>query len=116
MSALLPMRLKPDMASCPLCANDGNLELKRSRLKAGPAASLASDFLVALFEKTPAFAILAFRFWFAWLLLHAFSDTALREDQRPVMPDMTQKAPIRVSKGRTKRRMNFVLGAQQISA
>jgi hypothetical protein len=41
-----------------------------SRLKTRPAASLTLNFLATLFNKTFAFAILAFQFWFARVLLH----------------------------------------------
>jgi hypothetical protein len=44
-----------------------------SRLKSGPAASLTLNFLVTLFEKTFAFAILALHFWLAGILLHVLS-------------------------------------------
>jgi hypothetical protein len=44
-----------------------------SRLKSGPAASLTLNFLVTLFEKTFAFAILASHFWLASILLHVLS-------------------------------------------
>jgi hypothetical protein len=43
------------------------------RLKTGPGASLTLNFLVTLFEKTFAFAILAFHFRFACILLHVLS-------------------------------------------
>jgi hypothetical protein len=45
----------------------------RSRLKTSSAAPLTLHFLVTLFEKTFAFAILAFHFPFACVLLHALS-------------------------------------------
>jgi hypothetical protein len=45
----------------------------RSRLKTSSGASLTLHFLVALFDKTFAFAVLAFHFRFACILLHVFS-------------------------------------------
>jgi hypothetical protein len=45
----------------------------RSRLKTSSAASLTLHFLVTPFDKTFAFAILAFHFRFACILLHVFS-------------------------------------------
>jgi hypothetical protein len=45
----------------------------RSRLETSSAASLTLHFLVTLFDKTFAFAILAFHFRFACILLHVFS-------------------------------------------
>jgi hypothetical protein len=46
----------------------------RSRLKTSSAAPLTLHFLVTLFDKTFAFAILAFHFRFACILLHVFSN------------------------------------------
>jgi hypothetical protein len=46
------------------------MEFSRSRLKTSPAAPLTLHFLVTLFDKTFAFAILAFHFRFACVLLH----------------------------------------------
>jgi hypothetical protein len=57
----------------PLCATSAHVAFSRSRLKTGPAAPLTLHFLVALFEKTLAFAILAFLFPFACVLLHVLS-------------------------------------------
>jgi hypothetical protein len=58
-----------------------------SRLKTGPAASLTLNFLVTLFEKTFAFAILAFHFWLAGILLHVLSksDAVGWPSQTPTM-------------------------------
>jgi hypothetical protein len=44
-----------------------------SRLETSPAAPLTLHFLVALFDKTFAFAILAFHLRFACILLHVLS-------------------------------------------
>jgi hypothetical protein len=49
---------------CPVRVS-GHVAFSRSRLEAGPAAPLTLHFLVALFDKTFAFAILAFHFRFA---------------------------------------------------
>jgi hypothetical protein len=51
----------------------GHVAFGRSRFKTGPAAPLTLHFLVTLFEKTFAFAILAFHFSFACVLLHVHS-------------------------------------------
>jgi hypothetical protein len=53
-------------------------EVNFLRLEARAAAPLASDFLVAMFKKAFAFAILAFGFWFAGFLLHVGSNTKSR--------------------------------------
>ena len=56
-----------------LVANNGHAAFDISRLKTGSAASLTLNFLVTFFEKTFAFAILAFHFWLAGILLHVLS-------------------------------------------
>jgi hypothetical protein len=56
-------------------ANAGNLRSPRSRFEAGPAAPLTLYFLVTLLEKAFAFAILAFHFPFAGVLLHVHSNS-----------------------------------------
>jgi hypothetical protein len=61
------------ISASPLGANNGRVAFDRSRLKTGPAASLTLNFLVTFFEKTFAFAILAFHFWLAGILLHVLS-------------------------------------------
>jgi hypothetical protein len=57
----------------PFSATSEHGAFSRSRLKTGPAAPLTLHFLVTLFEKTFAFAILAFHFPFACVLLHVLS-------------------------------------------
>jgi hypothetical protein len=42
-------------------------------LKTGPAASLTLNFFATLLDQTFAFAIFAFQFWFACVLLHVRS-------------------------------------------
>jgi hypothetical protein len=49
------------------------MAFSRSRLKTSPAAPLAFHFLVTLFDKAFALAILAFHFRFACVLLHVLS-------------------------------------------
>jgi hypothetical protein len=49
-------------------------EASQSRLKAGPAAALALRFLVTELNQTLAFAILAFLFFLAGVLLHGCSN------------------------------------------
>jgi hypothetical protein len=61
------------ISASPLGANNGHVAFDISRLKTGPAASLTLNFLVTFFEKTFAFAILAFHFWLAGILLHVLS-------------------------------------------
>ena len=52
-------------------------------LKAGPTASLTLHFFIAYLEQTFAFAILAFRFLFARVLLHVFSSPFLKDYLAP---------------------------------
>ena len=60
----------------------GGKSFSRSRLKTGPAAPLALNLLVTLFEKTFAFAILAFHFTFACVLLHVLSISSTDADNK----------------------------------
>jgi hypothetical protein len=52
------------------------------RLKTSPAAPLTLHFLVTLFDKTFAFAILAFHFRFACVLLHILTKSNAVFDSR----------------------------------
>ena len=54
--------------------------ISRSRLETSPVAPLTLHFLVALLEKTFAFAILAFHFRFAGVLLHVVSKSKTDAD------------------------------------
>lgn len=70
-----------------------------SRLESGPAASLTLHFLIAVFEQTFAFAILAFRFRFARVLLHVFSipiwqATGFRTAVYPTVQKGTELGPL----------------------
>jgi hypothetical protein len=49
------------------------VQFNRSRFKTSPAAPLTLHFLITLFDKTFAFAILTFHFRFAGVLLHVLS-------------------------------------------
>ena len=68
----IPARLPQTIISA-LGHTSEHVAFSRSRLKTGPAAPLTLHFLVTLFEKTFAFAILAFHFPFARFLLHVLS-------------------------------------------
>jgi hypothetical protein len=54
-------------------AKSGYVAFSRLRLETSPAAPLTLHFLVTLFDKTFAFAILAFHFRLACVLLHIFT-------------------------------------------
>jgi hypothetical protein len=58
------------MPTCPLSAKIRHVPFSRSRLKTGSAAPLTFHFLVAQFEKAFAFAIPAFLFLLACILVH----------------------------------------------
>jgi hypothetical protein len=60
------------------------VDFSRSRLEAGAAAPLALHFLVTLFDKAFAFAILAFYLRFARILLHVCSDPVGIACRQPV--------------------------------
>jgi len=65
-------------AKTPLPKSRRAVSFSRSRLEAGPAASLALHFGIAEFDEAFAFAILAFYLLCAGILLHVFSDSRVR--------------------------------------